>query len=302
MKGTLPAAIRLSKWPTSVLPGSVLPICCLILFHPGEARPGPHSQLQKPQETRLGPLLANHEEEPTEESLGAIGRYLGSFPADGASQTLEKALELTDSAEIHGLILGELHRRGLHDRGRTILERLDRQSPESALYLGDLVRLAGLAGDWRETRKHLREAARRFPDNSTLHTELGLWLYLQKSTDLALAELLRAQQAGLKDSVATLLLATLEAQVAALRDAISTGSSPTRIIPPSRVAQSRGSGPSVVSLNFMYNDGGFLTGKETAMPRGGPLPPLILDDDQREQLQGLAVPPVCLTVWSCGPG
>jgi tetratricopeptide (TPR) repeat protein len=94
------------------------------------------------------------------------------------------------------------------------------------------------AGDFELAIRQLAAAERLEPGNSAvaqLHAHLGGVLLQQRKLDLALAQLLRARQAGWEDPSIRLMLATLENNLGAysdaIRDAASLDSSAAATIP-----------------------------------------------------------------------
>ena len=168
------------------------------------------------------PQLSELEGPQSQQALARLQQFFRTVSDAKAPAVLHKVLEGTTAAAAHTVVLEEYHRRKLHAQGRTTLEALCKEHPARALYAIDLVQLAVLEGDLERAKADLRSAAARFPHDTELHASLGRWLYGRQQTDLALAELLRAQRSGLNDPQTNLVLASLLARAGALEDAIDT--------------------------------------------------------------------------------
>lgn len=171
------------------------------------------------------PQLSELEGPQSQHALARLQQFFGTVPDAKTPAVLHKVLEGTTAAAAHTVVLEEYHRRKLHAQGRTTLETLSKEHPARAIYAIDLVQLAVLEGDLDRAKADLRSAAARFPHDTELHADLGRWLYGRQQTDLALAELLRAQQTGLRDPQTNLILASLLARAGALEDAIDSAGS-----------------------------------------------------------------------------
>lgn len=103
---------------------------------------------------------------------------------------------------------------------RESLRKADRLQPTSPLPLVMEVRIDFSLNDIEALKADLREEASRFPHDAQLHALLARFLADKKLIVLALAESLRAQQAGTADSDSKVQLAALENTVGAYQDAI----------------------------------------------------------------------------------
>ncbi len=168
------------------------------------------------------PLLSDLEGPQSRQALARLQQFFRTVPDARVPAVLHEILEETTAAAAHTMILEEYQRRKLHAQGRATLEALNKEHPARAIYAIDLVQLAVLEGDLDRAKADLRSAAARFPNDTELHASLGRWLYGRQQTDLALAELLRAQRSGLNDPQTNLVLASLLARAGALEDAIDT--------------------------------------------------------------------------------
>lgn len=92
--------------------------------------------------------------------------------------------------------------------------------PQSPLPLGMLVRVTVAMHDLPATKEFLRAAAEKFPNDAELHSGLARLLAENQMLDLALAESLRAEQAGRIDPESEVALAALENTVGAYPDAL----------------------------------------------------------------------------------
>ncbi len=171
------------------------------------------------------PLLSDLEGPQSRHALARLQQFFRTLSDAKVPAVLHEVLSETTVAAAHAMILEEHHRRKLHAQGRATLEALSKEHPTRAIYAIDLVQLAVLEGDPERAKTDLRSAAARFPHDTELHASLGLWLYGRQLTDLALAELLRAQRSGLNDPQTNLVLASLLARAGALEDAIDTAGS-----------------------------------------------------------------------------
>ena len=171
------------------------------------------------------PQLSELEGPQSQQALARLQQFFRTVSDATAPAVLHQVLEGTTSAAAHTMILEEYHRRRLYGPGRATLETLVKEHPARAIYAIDLVQLAILEGNVERAKADLRSAAARFPHDTELHAGLGRWLYGRQQIDLALAELLRAQQTGLRDPQTNLVLASLLARAGALEDAIDTAGS-----------------------------------------------------------------------------
>lgn len=103
---------------------------------------------------------------------------------------------------------------------RESLRKADRIQPTSPLPLAMQVRIDYSLNDMDALKADLREEAERFPRDAQLHALLARFLAEKKLMVLALAESLRAQQAGRGDFDAQVQLAILENAAGAYEDAI----------------------------------------------------------------------------------
>jgi tetratricopeptide (TPR) repeat protein len=103
---------------------------------------------------------------------------------------------------------------------RESLRKADRIQPTSPLPLAMQVRIDYSLNDMDALKADLREEAERFPRDAQLHALLARFLAEKKLMVLALAESLRAQQAGGGDSDSRVQLAILENAAGAYEDAI----------------------------------------------------------------------------------
>ena len=199
----------------------VASIAAFLFLVPGASFASATAPLQEP------PQLSELEGPQSQQALARLQQFFRTVPDATAPAVLHKVLEGTTAAAAHTIVLAEYERRKLHGQGRATLEALSREHPARAIYAIDLVQLAVLEGDLDRAKADLRSAAARFPHDTELHAILGRWLYGRQQTDLALAELLRAQQTGLRDPQTNLVLASLLARAGALEDAIDTAASIT---------------------------------------------------------------------------
>jgi tetratricopeptide (TPR) repeat protein len=103
---------------------------------------------------------------------------------------------------------------------RESLRKADRIQPTSPLPLAMEVRINYSLNDIEALKANLREEGERFPRDAQLHALLARFLAEKKLMVLALAESLRAQQAGSADSDSKVQLAILENAAGAHEDAI----------------------------------------------------------------------------------
>lgn len=96
----------------------------------------------------------------------------------------------------------------------------DRLEPSNKLPLAMLARVNLSMGDLDSLKATLRDAAARFPTDGTFHGTLAHFLIENKQYELALAESLRARQAGAPNAGSQMELAVLENTVGAYEDAI----------------------------------------------------------------------------------
>ena len=83
-----------------------------------------------------------------------------------------------------------------------------------------LAKVSVAIGDVDDLKRLFRSAAKRFPQDGQLHTELARALTERKLLDLALAEWLRAEQAGELDADSVITLAAIEGMLGAYADSI----------------------------------------------------------------------------------
>jgi tetratricopeptide (TPR) repeat protein len=105
-------------------------------------------------------------------------------------------------------------------RARDSLQTADRLQPTTAMALIMQVRVNYSLKDLDALKDNLRELASRFPHDAPLHDTLSRLLAERNLLVLALAESLRAQQAGASDPRSKVQLAVLENTVGAYSDAI----------------------------------------------------------------------------------
>lgn len=105
-------------------------------------------------------------------------------------------------------------------QARESLRKADRIQPTSPLPLVMEIRVDFSLNDIESLKADLREEGARFPHDAQLHALLARFLAEKKLIVLALAESLRAQQAGSADADAKVQLAALENAVGAYQDAI----------------------------------------------------------------------------------
>lgn len=103
---------------------------------------------------------------------------------------------------------------------RESMRKADSLQPTSPLPLVIEVRIDFSLNDLSALKADLREEASRFPSNTQLHTLLARFLAEKKLMTLALAESLRARQAGGADIESKVELAALENAAGAYDDAI----------------------------------------------------------------------------------
>ena len=103
---------------------------------------------------------------------------------------------------------------------RKSLALADHLQPSNVLPLAMLVRVNFSMGDIESLKATLRDAARRFPTDGSLHAGLAEFLVQNKLFDLALAESLRARTASGGNAGSRMELAVLENTVGAYDDAI----------------------------------------------------------------------------------
>jgi tetratricopeptide (TPR) repeat protein len=145
----------------------------------------------------------------------------------GAAAKFRQALCLApDSAyAYHGLGLA-LAAAAQFDQARTALEQADRLSPHDFTILLSLAQVQASTGNFELAGRTLEAAAGASVSTqdrnamAQLHGQLGRSLIQQGKLDLALAQLLRARNAGLDDPPTLLMLATLENNLGAYSDAI----------------------------------------------------------------------------------
>ena len=137
-----------------------------------------------------------------------------------------------NAALFHGLGLAEAAA-GHFDEAAKALAQADRLSPHDFAILLARVQVEASAGRYEQAAHMLAEAEHLDPAHSPqaraavaqLHEQLGGALLQQRKLDLALAQLLRARQAGQDDPSLRLMLATLENNFGAYSDAIRDASS-----------------------------------------------------------------------------
>ena len=189
------------------------------------------------------PTTANREDAAAK--LQAFGQSAGEAFQRGdyarAAENFRHALCLApDNAEIyHGLGLAEAAA-GHFDQAAKALDQADRLAPHDFSTLLARAQVAASAGDFELAIRKLGEAeqqggagdspaasgqANRLPHlgertAARLHAQLGGELLERRKLDLALAQLLRATQAGLEDPAILLMLSTLENNLGAYTDAV----------------------------------------------------------------------------------
>lgn len=99
------------------------------------------------------------------------------------------------------------------------LKQADALRPDYPLPLAMLVKISLQSPDPDQVKEFLRQAAQRFPRAGKLHAEFVKDLLHEKRLDLALAEVLRAEQTGALDSESALTLAVIENNAGAFADA-----------------------------------------------------------------------------------
>lgn len=176
--------------------------------------------------------------EDAEEKLQTLGRAANEAFQRGdyaqASGIFRQALCLSpNSAAIyHGLGLAEAAA-GHFDESSKALEKAAGLSPHDFAILLARAQVEASAGNFELAIRALRDAERLVPADPTsgrtavaqLHGQLGGALLQQRKLDQALAQLLRARQAGLDDPSIRLMLSTLENNLGAYGDAITEAAS-----------------------------------------------------------------------------
>jgi tetratricopeptide (TPR) repeat protein len=131
---------------------------------------------------------------------------------------------------------------------RTALEMAYSIVPGNAMPLAMLVRVNVASKDTEQVRTVLRTAATRFPNDAELHAGLARFLAENQLLDLALAELLRSEQAGANDPASAIALGALENAVGAYGDAIRIADS---VVKQSNLSASvRASAAGVAGLSY----------------------------------------------------
>ncbi|HZT29586.1 MAG TPA: tetratricopeptide repeat protein [Bryobacteraceae bacterium] len=168
--------------------------------------------------SKLGPQesLAKFQEL-DREAQAAMDR--GQFAAAAARYREATCLAPKAARAFYGLGVAEAAS-GHYPAARQALEKAAALLPSSNLPLAMLVRVNVSAGDADKTKQALRAVARHFPKDGELHATLARFLAENKLLDLALAESLRAAQAGESGPEAAVALAVLENNVGAYEDAI----------------------------------------------------------------------------------
>ncbi|HEX4170769.1 MAG TPA: hypothetical protein VHZ55_35360, partial [Bryobacteraceae bacterium] len=139
-------------------------------------------------------------------------------PSD-AVQLYEQAVCLVPNSArgFYGLGVAEAAA-GQFLKARESLRRADRLQPTTGMPLVMQVRVNFSLKDMDTLKADLREAAERFPTDTQLHTTLARLLAERNLFVLALAEAMRAQQAG-GDLTSKVQLAVLENTAGAYEDA-----------------------------------------------------------------------------------
>ncbi len=156
----------------------------------------------------------------------------GDYAKAAASFHQALCLASNNAALFHGLGLAEAAA-GHFDEAAKALAQADRLSPHDFAILLALAQVEASAGHFEPAAHRLAEAERQPPAHSAqalaavaqLHEQLGGALLQQRKLDIALAQLLRARQAGQDDPSLRLMLATLENNFGAYNDAIRDASS-----------------------------------------------------------------------------
>lgn len=153
---------------------------------------------------------------------------------DARAQTAMQQKRFTEAVDLYreATCLAPESPRGLYGLGvaqaasgdflnaRESLRKADHIQPTSPLPLAMEVRIDFSLNDVDALKADLREEAARFPRDAQLHALLARFLAEKKLVTLALAESLRAQQAGGADPDSKAQLAILENAVGAYEDAI----------------------------------------------------------------------------------
>jgi tetratricopeptide (TPR) repeat protein len=146
----------------------------------------------------------------------------GRFPE--AEKDFRQALTLApNSARVHAAILKSYSEANHLSSAKELFVRESEKAPDNPLYALDLVEVGLLTGDIAQVCQALTAAAQRFPGDGKMHAQLGKMLFdrnQENTDDLALAEFLREQQTGFRDSESSLSLASLESIAGAQSDAI----------------------------------------------------------------------------------
>jgi len=108
---------------------------------------------------------------------------------------------------------------GKYVEARQALAEADRLRPTTPMPLIMQAHVNVSLKDIEALKANLRDAAARFPKDANAHATLARFLAEQNLPDLALAEGLRAQEAGGADATATVQLAGLENNAGAYQDA-----------------------------------------------------------------------------------
>jgi tetratricopeptide (TPR) repeat protein len=156
----------------------------------------------------------------------------GDYAKAAASFHQALCMSPNNAALFHGLGLAEAAA-GHFDGAAKALEQADRLSPHDFAILLARAQVEASAGHFEQAVRMLGEAEQLERAHSVqgrsaaaqLHEQLGGALLQQRKLDLALAQLLRARQAGLDNPSIRLMMATLENNFGAYSDAIRDASS-----------------------------------------------------------------------------
>lgn len=141
-------------------------------------------------------------------------------PEEAVEKMRAAACLAPDSSRvIYGLGMAEAASGDLH-RARAALEKADRLQPTTPFPLAMQARVNASLKDWDALKANLRDAARRFPNDSDLHAGLASFLAQNKVFELALAESLRAKRIQATDGSSLVELAGLENTVGAYSEAV----------------------------------------------------------------------------------
>ncbi|MEO8126976.1 MAG: tetratricopeptide repeat protein [Bryobacteraceae bacterium] len=145
----------------------------------------------------------------------------GQFAAAAEQYREATCLAPKSARAFYGLGIAEAAA-GQFPAARRALESAYSILPDNVMPLAMLVRVEVAMKDVDRLKQVLSLAADRFPKNAELHASLGRFLAENQLLDLALAESLRAEQAGSRDQASAVALAVLENTVGAYEDAIRT--------------------------------------------------------------------------------